>query len=99
MRAIILALAILVAGCSASVPYLNSGYATVKAMRETCTERLQAQLMAKPRAEECRELSNKLEAALDIAFDTQDPTTREGQLRLAQSLIVQLERLMLEKTQ
>lgn len=99
MKAILLALAILLAGCSASVPYLDSGYATVKAMRETCTERLQAQLMPKRTAERCRDLSDQLESALDIAFDTQDPTTRDGQLRLAQSLIMQLERLLLEKTQ
>lgn len=99
MKAIILALAIFVAGCTASVPYLDSGYATVKAMRETCTERLQAKIMAKPTAMQCRDLSNQLESALDVAFDTQDPTTREGQFRLARSLIARLEKLLVEKTQ
>lgn len=98
IRAAILALAVFLSACATQIPsnYLDYGYATVKAMRETCTERFRDGRMTKPTAIRCRDLSNQTESALDIAFDAGDPTTREGQLRLAQSLIAQLEKLLME---
>lgn len=102
MRALVLALAILVAGCSTLATPRTFGdrlayaHGSVTAALDTCTALYQRQRLTHAQGQRCLELSDQATAALALAKGAPDPQTAQGYLQIALGLLTQLEVMLAE---
>lgn len=102
IRAIILALAILVAGCSTLVApksfdqRLAYAYGSVNATLYSCANLYERGRLTQAQGERCLELTDQAAAAISIARGTTDPATAEGFLQVAIGLLTQIETMLME---
>ena len=104
MKAIILALAILVAGCqSLATPQtfdqrIAYAYGSVTATLHTCRQLYERDRLTHEQGSKCLALTDQASTALALAQGTSDPQTAGGFLQVAIGMLTQLE-VMLQEAQ
>jgi len=102
MRAIILALAILVAGCSTlTTPQtfdqrIAYAYGTVTATLHTCKQLYERARLTHEQGSKCLALTDQASTALALAQGTDDAQTAQGFLAVALGFLTQLETMLSE---
>lgn len=102
MRAIILALAILVAGCSTlTTPQtfdqrIAYAYGSVTATLHTCKQLYERARLTHEQGSKCLALTDQASTALALAQGTDDPQTAQGFLQVALGFLTQLETMLAE---
>lgn len=102
IRAAILALAILVAGCAnlaapASFDQrLAYAYGSVTATLHTCAQLFERQRITHAQGQRCLDLTDQAAAALNLAQGATDQPTAQGFLQVALALLAQLETMLAE---
>ena len=102
MKAIILALAILVAGCSTlATPQtfdqrIAYAYGTVTATLHTCKQLYERNRLSHEQGSKCLALTDQAATALALAQGTEDAQTAQGFLAVALGFLTQLETMLAE---
>ena len=102
MKAIILALAILVAGCSTlATPQtfdqrIAYAYGTVTATLHTCKQLYERNRLSHEQGSKCLALTDQAATALALAQGTEDAQTAQGFLAVALGFLTQLETMLQE---
>jgi hypothetical protein len=102
IRAIILALAILVAGCSTlTAPQsfdqrVAYAYGSVTATLHTCASLYERRRITTEQGQKCLTLTDQAAAALALAQGTEDAQTAQGFLAVALGFLTQLETMLAE---
>lgn len=102
MKAIILALAILVAGCStlATPQTFNQriayAYGSVTATLHTCKQLYERNRLTHEQGSKCLALTDQAATALALAQGTEDAQTAAGFLQVALGFLTQLETMLAE---
>jgi len=102
MKAIILALAILVAGCTSLTPpqsfdqRIAYAYGTVTATLHTCKQLYERNRLSHEQGSKCLALTDQASTALALAQGTEDPQTAAGFLQVALGFLTQLETMLAE---
>ena len=102
MKAIILALAILVAGCSTlATPQtfdqrIAYAYGTVTATLHTCKQLYERARLTHEQGSKCLALTDQAATALALAQGTEDAQTAQGFLAVALGFLTQLETMLTE---
>lgn len=102
MKAVILALAILVAGCSTlATPQsfdqrIAYAYGTVTATLHTCKQLYERNRLTHEQGSKCLALTDQASTALALAQGTDDPQTAAGFLAVALGFLTQLETMLTE---
>lgn len=102
IRAAILALAILVAGCSTlATPQtfdqkIAYAYGSVTATLHTCRQLFERDRLTHEQGSRCLALTDQAAAALALAQGTDDPQTAHGFLQVALGMLTQLETMLAE---
>ena len=102
MKAIILALAILVAGCSTlATPQtfdqrIAYAYGTVTATLHTCKQLYERARLTHEQGSKCLALTDQAATALALAQGTEDAQTAQGFLAVALGFLTQLETMLAE---
>lgn len=105
IRAAILALAILVAGCSTlATPRsfddrLAYAYGSATAALESCTQLYERQRITREQGQRCLDLADQAAAAIALAKGTADQQTAQDFLQVALGLLTQLETMLAEAQQ
>ena len=102
MKAILLALAILVAGCSTlTTPQtfdqrIAYAYGTVTATLHTCKQLYERARLTHEQGSKCLALTDQAATALALAQGTEDAQTAQGFLAVALGFLTQLETMLAE---
>lgn len=102
MKAIILALAILVAGCSTlATPQtfdqrIAYAYGSVTATLHTCKQLYERSRLTHEQGSKCLALTDQAATALALAQGTEDAQTAQGFLAVALGFLTQLETMLTE---